>query len=222
MTDLTPSTPQLPQDYLNLRNEWSRSAFDRPHRFTIHYVYDIPWFASGSAALRHVFGGWGIGGLTEFQSGQPYTIVTGVDTLGVRDLSTAFPGRPNYNPNGIFRNDPVTGDLRTFSTPLDGTGIVTAPMGRNGLLPNSMPGGGNLGRNTFRGPSFQNWNFSVSKKISITENWQVQLRSDFVNLWNHNNFANPESRMSFSSFGTNTAVLVSDTRQILLSAKIRF
>src|SRR6266566_3489753 len=222
VTDLTASTPQLPQDYFNLRNEWSRSAFDRPHRFVVHYMYEIPWFASSSAALSHVFGGWGIAGFTEFQSGQPFTIVTGVDTAGVRDLASAFPGRPNYNPNGMFKKDPVTGDLRTFTTPVDGTGIVVAPLGRNGILANSMPGGGNLGRNTFRGPSFKNWNFALTKKISIQEGWQVQLRSDFINLWNHNNFANPESKMSSPSFGSNTATLVTDARQILLSAKIRF
>ena len=222
VTDLTASTPQLPQDYFNLRNEWSRSAFDRPHRFVVHYMYEIPWFASSSAALSHVFGGWGIAGFTEFQSGQPFTIVTGVDTAGVRDLASAFPGRPNYNPNGIFKKDQVTDDLRTFTTPVDGTGIVVAPLGRNGILANSMPGGGNLGRNTFRGPSFQNWNFALTKKISIQEGWQVQLRSDFINLWNHNNFANPESKMSSPSFGSNTATLITDARQILLSAKIRF
>jgi len=222
VTDLTASTPQLPQDYFNLRNEWSRSAFDRPHRFVVHYMYEIPWFASSSAALSHVFGGWGIAGFTEFQSGQPFTIVTGVDTAGVRDLASAFPGRPNYNPNGIFKKDQVTDDLRTFTTPVDGTGIVVAPLGRNGILANSMPGGGNLGRNTFRGPSFQNWNFALTKKISIKEGWQVQLRSDFINLWNHNNFANPESKMSSPSFGSNTATLVTDARQILLSVKIRF
>ena len=30
--DITNSSPQVPQDYKNYRNEWSRSVFDRPHR----------------------------------------------------------------------------------------------------------------------------------------------------------------------------------------------
>ena len=219
--DITNSSPQIPQDYFNLRNEWSRSVFDRPHRFAAHYVYEIPWFSSSSPGLRQVFGGWEISGVTEFQSGQPLTIVTGVDTAGVRDLST-FPGRPNYNPNGIFAKDPVTGDLRTFSIPTNGTGIVVAPLGPNGILANSMPGGGNLGRNTFRGPSFYNWNVTLLKKITINERWRMQLRSDFVNAWNHNNFANPDARMSSPSFGANTATPLTDSRQILLSAKLIF
>ena len=102
--------------------------------------------------------------------------------------------RPNYNPNGIITKDPVTGDFRTFRTPINGTGIVVTPLGTNGSpLPNSMPGGGNLGRNTFRGPSLQNWNFSVMKKVSITEGWQLQLRSDFFNIWNHAAFSSPQA-----------------------------
>ena len=150
-----------------------------------------------------------------------FTMTTGVDSVGTL-LTGSFPGRPNYNPNGIFTKDPVTGDLRTFSTPLDGTGIVVAPMANNLILANSMPGGGNLGRNTFRGPSFQNWNFSLGKKIQLKENWQLQFRSDFVNLWNHNNFRPPDALMSSPTFGMNTATLLTDSRQIMFSAKIRF
>jgi Carboxypeptidase regulatory-like domain len=222
---LTPSTPQIPEDFFNFRKEWSRSAFDRPHRFVVHYVYEIPWFSSSSAALRHVFGGWQISGFTEAQSGQPFTITTGVDTAGVLGLaSPTFPARPNYNPNGVITKDPVTGDFRTFSTPINGTGIVVTPLGTDGRpLANSMPGGGNLGRNTFRGPSFQNWNFSVMKKITFKEDWQLQLRSDFFNVWNHNNFANPVANMSSPAFGNNISTgFWTDARLITLSAKIRF
>lgn len=217
--DIVASSPQVPQNFFNYRNEWSRSAFGRPHRLAVHYIYEIPSF-SREPALERIFGGWQVAGFTELQSGQPFTIRTGADTVGT--LAAAFPGRPNYNPGGMLSKDPDTDDLRTFRIPLDGTGIVVAPMGPNGILANSMPGGGNLGRNTFRGSSFQNWNFSLLKNISIKENWRVQLRADFINLWNHNNFQNPVATMSSTTFGANTANLLTDTRQILASAKIRF
>ena len=98
-----------------------------------------------------------------------------------------------------------------------------APLSPTGtLLANSMPGGGTLGRNTFRGPAYAQWNFSLSKKISLTERWKVQLRGDFENLWNHNNFRNPVAVMVNPSFGQNTATLLSDARRMLLSAKIQF
>ena len=36
-----------------------------------------------------------------------------------------------------------------------------------------MPGGGNLGRNTFRGPGFEQWNFSLSKAVKLRERLAV-------------------------------------------------
>jgi outer membrane receptor protein involved in Fe transport len=205
VADIVNSSPPVPQDYLNYRPDWSLSAFDRPHRFVVHYNYEIPWFASGTAAhpvLRHVLGGWQVAGFWEYQSGQPFTIRTGVDSGGNGD---ARPHRPNLNPGGTMAADADTGDFRTFRVPLDGTGIVVAPLTASGVpLVNSMPGGGNLGRNTFRGPSFTNWNFNVSKNINITERWRIQLRSDWVNFLNHRNFGNPVSTMNSPNFGQNT------------------
>ena len=113
--------------------------------------------------------------------------------------------------------------MRTFYIPVDGKGIVTAPLGTNGILANSMPGGGNLGRNTFRGPGFEQWNFSLSKAVKIRENTQLQVRAEFMNIWNHRNFPNPVSVMTSSSFGQNTAPLVGEgVRLILFNAKLRF
>lgn len=222
--DITLSSPAVPQDFFNFKNEWSRSVFDRPHRFVVHYVYEVPWFSSAWAtgALSRIFAGWEISGFTEAQSGQPFTIRTGADTVGTTAGPGNQPGRPNFNPGGVFIKDQVTDDLRTFMIPLNGTGIVTAPFSANTILANSMAGGGNLGRNTFRGPSFQQWNASLMKRIAIKENLQIQLRSDFINLWDHNNFPNPEARMSSPNFGRNTAKLISDSREILFSAKIKF
>jgi hypothetical protein len=233
VTDITNSSPQIPEDFFNYRKEWSRSVFDRPNRFVVHYVYDVPWFHSGWAsqsAVGRLMGGWEISGWTEAQSGQPLTIRTGVDSAGI---GTATPARPDLNPGGVFmvNYNPTTGvkeafsgtGLRTFSIPQDSTGLVVAPRSSTGvLLTNSMPGGGNLGRNTFRGPSYQQWNFSMLKSIKIKEQLALQIRADFVNLWNHNNFANPVATMNSPSFGANTATLISDTRQMLFSAKMKF
>ncbi len=43
------------------------------------------------------------------------------------------------------------------------------------------------------GPSFKEINFSVFKDTAITERVNLQLRAEFFNLFNHPNFANPES-----------------------------
>ena len=229
VTDIINSTPQIPEDFFNYRKEWSRSVFDRPHRFVVHYVYELPWFSSRRAALGKVLGGWEISGWTEAQSGQPFTIRTGVDTAGIGIATTA---RPDFNPNGIFKanynstgtlQEQSGGGVRTFFIPRDVTAIAVAPRTATGtILANTMPGGGNLGRNTFRGPNYQQWNFSLLKSISVTERAKLQIRGDFIDLWNHRNFQNPVATMNSPAFGTNTADPLSATRQILLSAKMKF
>ena len=50
---------------------------------------------------------------------------------------------------------------------------------------------GNSGRNTFRGPSFRNWDFSLVKTFKATEQVSVQFRAEFFNILNHPTFANP-------------------------------
>jgi len=232
LADIGNSSPQVPQDFRNLSNEWSRSVFDRPHRFAVYYTYQIPWFVNSPEVLTHIFGGWQAAGFTEFQSGQPFTIRVGVDTLGNAASSSFPPGRPNYNPGGILIKDPDTGNLRTFTIPLNGTGIVTAPCATPGgvcpqngpftFLTNSMPTGGNLGRNTFRGPGFENWDVSLMKKIAVREGWQVQLRGDFINALNHDNFQNPVANMNSPVFGANTATPLADAREVLMTVKIAF
>jgi hypothetical protein len=52
-------------------------------------------------------------------------------------------------------------------------------------------GFGNLGRNLYRGPHQQNWDFSLIKNFKLTERQSLRFTSDFFNIWNHANFANP-------------------------------
>jgi len=49
----------------------------------------------------------------------------------------------------------------------------------------------NLGRNTYFGPYQQNWDFSLQKNFAVTEGVKLRFGTDFFNIWNHANFANP-------------------------------
>ena len=220
------SSPPVAQSYFNYRNEWSRSIFDRPLRFVVHYLYEIPTpdlVGKTAPPWKLVLGDWQVSGFFEWQSGQPFTVRTGVDSGGSGVFSAVSGWRPDLNLNGIFTKDPVEGNLRTFSTPIDGTGIFLTQL-RNGLpLANSMPIGGNLGRNTLRGPSLANWNLSLAKRIPISESFSLQIRADFFNLWNHRNFGNPNAVMSNFALGTfGTNLTDPGTRTMLLALKVFF
>jgi hypothetical protein len=45
-----------------------------------------------------------------------------------------------------------------------------------------------MARNIFRGPSFRNWDFSLSKLTKLTERVSLQLRGEVFNILNHPNF----------------------------------
>ena len=217
---ITAGSPQIPQNFADRKSEYSISAFDRQNRYVAFFNYDIPWFRTGylgNPIVKRVFGGWGLNVITQAQSGQPFTILTGLDSYGIG--STA--ARPDYNPNGTITLDPVSHDYRSFSTPLDGTGIVVTHLGANGLpLANSQLKVGNLGRNTFRGPGLDTQNATFYKKILITERVYLEFRGEFFNLFNHRNFGNPVVNMSNVSFGQNLSE--PGGRQVLLSGRVRF
>jgi hypothetical protein len=48
-----------------------------------------------------------------------------------------------------------------------------------------------MGRNSLRGPSFKEFNFSIFKNTALTERVNLQMRAEFFNLFNHPNFSNP-------------------------------
>ena len=50
---------------------------------------------------------------------------------------------------------------------------------------------GVLGRNTYRGPYQQNWDFSLIKNFQFGERFNLRFTTDFFNIFNHANFANP-------------------------------
>lgn len=199
---ITGGSPQVPQDFLNYGAERSVSVFDRTHRFVVNYIYEIPWFKSSWAqapVIKQVFTGWQFSGVTAFQSGQPFTILSGVDSNG----NGSGGDRPNFNPAGAFAEDPLTGNLRTFTTSKV-NGMFLVPLGANGLpLQNSL-GNGNLGKNTLRAPGFWNNDLSLQKRVKILEGQILVLRADLFNAFNQDNYGIPVNNLNSPLYGRNT------------------
>jgi hypothetical protein len=157
----TPSL-QRPQNNFDFGAEWGPSSFDRPHRFVTSGIYQIPYKRDQTDLLGYVIGGWSVGATWAIQSGQPFTIITGVDSNGDGDTAN---DRPDLNPDG----DPTT---------VGGYIQRGALMGTNG----------NLGRNTGRGPRLNNVNATLFKNFRVYREQQLQIRGEFFNLLNHRQF----------------------------------
>ena len=203
----TRGSSQRPQDYFDYGAEWSIGQFDRTHRFVTNYIYEVPGPKSG--LLKQVLGGWQVSGVTQFQSGRPFTIVTNVDTNG--DGNTGS-DRPNINPSGTFVWDD---DHKNFTN----NGFYTVPLGSNNLpLANSL-GNGNAPRNSERGAPFWQTDLSVLKRFSLGQR-QLHIRADMINAFNQDRYDNPVNLMNSPSFGQNTNDF--GRRSVILSAKVIF
>ncbi len=187
----TGQSSQRPQNDTNYAVEWSRSAFDRPHRFTASIIWEIPGPKSG--VLGAILGGWQITGVTQGQSGTPFTVFTGVDSNG---NGTAGSDRPNINSSGTF-----TWDSKHSSFTNNGRYVV--PLGTNNLpLANSL-GDGTAPRNSERGAPFYNTDLSLMKRFR-TGRHALMVRLDAFNALNQDSYGVPVISMSSLSFGQNT------------------
>ncbi len=183
------------------------SDFDRPHRFVVSYRYDLPFFSKAAGWKHAALANWAISGITIFQSGTPFSVTDSA-------AGTAFlgPGLTPLTLGAELAGPSVSAGLTSGSIHdrvnngyLNPANFTAAP-----LVPASQGGDGavtsfgNLGRNIYRGPFQQNWDFSLIKNIKLTERQQLRFTSDFFNIWNHANFANP-SINDVETIGTNPA-----------------
>ena len=79
---------------------------------------------------------------------------------------------------------------------------------------------GNLGRNAFRAPNFEQWDLAADKTFRIHERINLQFRSEFFNILNHTNFLIPDPRVNDAAFGTIRSTYPS--RQIQFAMKVLF
>jgi hypothetical protein len=210
LPDIAGASPQVPQDYDALDAEWSVSAFDRTHRAALHWIYEGPRFSQ--RAVDAVLGGWRVAGVFQAQSGQPFTILTGVDSNG----NGAGGDRPDVVAGGRLTPDPGTGNFRSFTT----DGLYAVPLAANGSPLASSLGNGTLGRTTLRAVAAFTWDLSVARRFGVGGARAVTLRADAFNLFNQDNYGVPINTMNNLSFGQN--VNNWGNRSLTLSAKYEF
>jgi hypothetical protein len=179
---------------LNLNGSRGLSDFDRTHRLAVSYVYNLPFYAKAEGWKRKVLGGWGLSGVTVFQSGLPFSIIDS-SAGSAFDALTTIPNTTASLVSGATLASGLTSG--SIGSRLGGNGqqsylninaFKAAPIiGDDG----AATGFGTLGRNNYRGPFQQNWDASLIKNFSITEHQKIKFTTDFFNIWNHPVFSNP-------------------------------
>jgi hypothetical protein len=78
---------------------------------------------------------------------------------------------------------------------------------------------GNFPRNELSGPGFWQADLILNKRFRMTESMNFEFRTEFFNIFNHTNFANPATTLNNAlpslSFNTMTGVYSSSTSNVV-------
>jgi hypothetical protein len=184
-------------DESTLNDSRGLSDFDRTNRLVVSYRYELPFFKSAEGLTHKLLAGWAVSGITIAQSGAPFSVLDSAAGTGFLGSGSA-PGvlTASLAPGATIGSAMTSGSIGTrVNGYLNLSAFTPAPK----LYPAQCltdpnfctTGFGDLGRNTFRGPGQQNWDFSLIKNFKITERQELRFTTDFFNIWNHANFANP-------------------------------
>ena len=206
-----------PQNIRNLAAEKGPSSFDVKLNNVSTVVYQLPFgkgrqFGANMNPVVDAFvGGWEINSINTAHTGQPLDVTYGATGANiVSSLSNDYRGQPFLRPN-------VTGSSISQSR---SAMLNTYFAGYTFATPPASAPYGNVGRNSFRAPNFDQWDFSADKTFQVCECAQLQFRSEFFNFLNHTNFGIPNTQITSAAFGTIRSTYPS--RQIQFAVKLIF
>ena len=201
-------------DLANPRLERSRANYDLTHMIKADGSYDLP-FGKGhrlsSKRLNRVIGGWTVGSIMVWQSGAPFSILSG---RGTYNRSS----RSYYNGANTALTKPQIDNLVHFQMtgngPMivaqsainkdDGTGVNTdgeAPFTGQVFFNPAAGTIGGLQKRMFSGPWTFDLDARLKKAIQITESKKLYLDMLAINCLNHATFWSGDQNINSPAFG---------------------
>ena len=206
----------------NRAAEKGPSTFDVTHVFTVSLIQALPL---DRVSFLHPLGkrftsGWQFLNITTLMTGSPFSVYSGIQQTGV---GAGGADRPNQIGKPVFSTSRTTRE-DYFGRGADNASYFSIPI--------NVPGGtgpnqgvfGTLGRSTFRGPGFHNFDIAIIKDTPFgrrgnAELGIIQFRAEFFNVFNLVNFGLPSNILRGSGFGI-ISQTAGPSRQIQFSLKI--
>jgi hypothetical protein len=212
--------------------EKKRANFDVTHVAKANWIYEVPIgrgkrFLNGGSGLGHalldgVIGGWQVGGILQWRSGRPISIVSARGTLnraarsGNNTVVSTLTTEQLRKLTGNFR------DAQGRPTIFDPSIIGADGRASLEFFQNPAPGAlGTLALTPVSGPGFFNMDANVLKNFRITEGKSLTFRAEAFNIFNTVNFNVGEGHnINSTTFGRITNTF--DPRILQLSLKFGF
>jgi len=201
------------------------------------YLYELPvgrgksLWGSASGVTNYIVGGWQIGGITSFSTGNWFTILN-TNSFSNSDgqsrpdqISDPFTAGPvAANPDPGCQSTISQGGLAAdrTRTQVSWTNYCAFTNPNYGSF-------GNTGRNTVQGPGYQIWDFSLFKTFPIQERAKIEFRAELFNVFNHPNLqfakSGPQNSINTTTWGTpefGFLTAARDPRQVQFALKVSF
>src|SRR5215470_1299718 len=172
------------------RDDWNRAncGTDRRQTFTATGIAQLPRFSN--TVLRTALTGWSVSNIYQYRTGSYLTVASGGDVALIGgstsgqtaiqlDSNVYSPGRPSGYHDQYLRA-PVTS---VFAAAATGT-----------LSPNH-------GRNNIVGPSFWQWDASITRNFRVKEGQRIQATIEAFNLTNSFRPLNPSLSLTGGTYG---------------------
>jgi hypothetical protein len=153
-----------------------------------------------------ILGGFRLSGVLSLRTGTP------VNIIGVRQTAANSP--QGFASAGVHPSS--TGPVKY----LGGTGRGELWFDTSVFI-EPFPGTyGTVGRNTVRGPGYQNYNATLSRTFRFTERYRLQFSLAAFNTTNSTHFNEPSGTITSGNFGQ--IVSSFGERQVRIGAKVEF
>jgi Carboxypeptidase regulatory-like domain/TonB dependent receptor len=212
----------LPQDPFHPQTEKGPSTFDVRHVFALSVFQNLPFdrLEFLHPVPQAITRGWQILNITTLTSGSPFSVYSGIQQTGAGAGGTDRPDQiadPHFSTSRSIRED-------YFGLGANNSSFFTIPINVAGGSGPNDGRFGTLGRNTFRGPAFHNFDIAVIKDTSFGRRGKNELgilefRAEFFNIFNIVNFGLPANTVRGTGFGLISRTAGS-SRQIQFSLKI--
>jgi hypothetical protein len=203
------------QDFNNIAGSRSELSYDVPQRLVVSYVVDLPvgkgkrFLGGVNGVLDKIVSGWGIDGISSFQSGYPLPLTAQPNVIASQFYA------------GVTRPNVLAGCDKTIS----GSAQSRLSDWFNTTC-FSQPGSFAFGSESrtdsqIRAAGVANWDAALGKSTLIMERVKVQFRAEVFNIANRVQFSAPGTALGTSQFGVVSAQR-NQPRLIQLSLRLSF
>jgi len=196
--------------YYNIGQFRASSNFDLTHRITFSGGWDLPFGQYWATGPKRLVKGWSLYPILSWRTGFPLSVSSGL----TYSFSPSDPGpsgagdgyladavfAPGYSSLKILNPRHIT-SCNNANTGLPQTGNQYFDCGTFVAISDTPGSGYGLPRDFFRGPGRTNLDLALAKTTPITERVNTEFRLEAFNVFNHAEFANPDTNIYDLTFG---------------------